>query len=227
MRYQPLQSAFLQFCGIATLRLCLRTPATAQSGIPAGIIGAPADEQVADELAHSVALATGVKPPVNQPAARGESQMLVGSARGVLALAGNGPAAPAITRYFGRYKRVIEAYSESLFVQGRSELDEAPAMVSDARRNVSSFFKKGCVTSTSPSMRNQREAGSFAPAVTSPSKPDMTFFDTAVAAWCERDAYVESLRQDFVISYFRVRYNDQNRAFVPLRKMLAYRNSAQ
>ncbi len=37
--------------------------------------------------------------------------------------------------------------------------------------------------------------------------------EQALRAWESRDRYVESLKDDFVISYFWVRYNDENRVF--------------
>jgi hypothetical protein len=67
------------------------------------------------------------------------------------------------------------------------------------------------------------EAGwKLSPGVAAPPNLDMALFRAALAAWEERDRYVESLKQDFVIAYFWIRYNGQNRSFVPLEKMRRY-----
>jgi hypothetical protein len=55
----------------------------------------------------------------------------------------------------------------------------------------------------------------------------MAAFHAARAAWEERDQYVESLKQDFVIAYFWIRYNEQARSFVPLGKMCRYEEVAR
>ena len=41
----------------------------------------------------------------------------------------------------------------------------------------------------------------------------------ALQAWEERDAFVETLKDDYVISYFWVKYNTENRAFNPTRRL--------
>lgn len=55
----------------------------------------------------------------------------------------------------------------------------------------------------------------------------MAPFSRALDAWERRDRYVESLKQDFVIAYFWVRYNEQNRTFVPLERMRAFKGGVQ
>jgi hypothetical protein len=41
----------------------------------------------------------------------------------------------------------------------------------------------------------------------------------SLQAWKERDQYVESLKDDYVISYFWVKYNDVNRVFNPTKRL--------
>jgi len=41
----------------------------------------------------------------------------------------------------------------------------------------------------------------------------------AVQAWTIRDQYVESLKDDYVISYFWIKYNDANRFFNPIKRL--------
>jgi hypothetical protein len=44
--------------------------------------------------------------------------------------------------------------------------------------------------------------------------------ENSLQAWQERDRYVESLKDDYVISYFWVKYNDANRVFNPSKRLL-------
>jgi hypothetical protein len=43
----------------------------------------------------------------------------------------------------------------------------------------------------------------------------------AIDAWIQRDAYVDQLKNDHVLPYFWVKYNDVNRDFYPLKKLKA------
>jgi hypothetical protein len=43
--------------------------------------------------------------------------------------------------------------------------------------------------------------------------------DAALQAWAERDRFVEQLKNDFVLAYFWVRYNDLQRDFHPERRL--------
>jgi hypothetical protein len=166
---------------------------------------------------------------------------------------GFGSAAPAIARYFNRweeawkslagkpvamdaatapqYRSVVDAYPESLLAQCRKDLDEASRLVSGREKERVEFLRRGLryvdltVEAARKTLPLLESGWRFAPAVTPPAKPDEAAFDAALAAWKERDSYVESLKQDFVISYFWVRYNDEYRSFVPLKKMLAYRKA--
>jgi hypothetical protein len=49
----------------------------------------------------------------------------------------------------------------------------------------------------------------------------------AIQAWEDRDRYIEAHKEDFVLSYMWVRYNDELRSFNPLRRfrMATGRNS--
>jgi hypothetical protein len=44
--------------------------------------------------------------------------------------------------------------------------------------------------------------------------------ENSLQAWQERDQYVESLKDDYVISYFWIRYNDTNRVFNPTKRLI-------
>ncbi len=48
--------------------------------------------------------------------------------------------------------------------------------------------------------------------------------DKSLAAWEKRDIYVESLKDDYVISYFWIKYNDCNRVFNPVKRLKDLKN---
>jgi hypothetical protein len=163
---------------------------------------------------------------------------------------GFGKAAPAVNRYLTRledqwkaqngkavamdaatesqFRRVAEAYPPDFRAGCRADLEEAYRLSSGVERDRVRFLQKGleyvdqtvaAVEKTLPLFGN---GWKFSPAVAAPEQPDMTAFRQALSAWEQRDQYVESLKEDFVIAYFWVRYNDQNRTFVPLRKMQGF-----
>jgi hypothetical protein len=43
--------------------------------------------------------------------------------------------------------------------------------------------------------------------------------ERSLLAWEVRDKYVESIKNDFVVSYFWIKYNDENRAFNPTKRL--------
>ena len=58
--------------------------------------------------------------------------------------------------------------------------------------------------------------------VTPPAGADKEALRRALAAWEARTRYVEQHQQGFELSYFWIRYNVENRSFVPLIPMRAY-----
>jgi hypothetical protein len=168
---------------------------------------------------------------------------------------GFGRAAPAVTRYFKRwedawraregrpvgmdaatltqYRHVAETYPKELRQAARRDLDEAAGTAQSMDRARVEFLRKGlqyveltllAVERTIPLLE---QGWKFSPKVMPPGNPDMAAYRAARTAWEERDRYVESLKQDFVIAYFWIVYNDQNRSFVPLAKMREYRDATQ
>lgn len=168
-------------------------------------------------------------------------------------LNGFGKAAPAVARYFRRleeawkdmkgrsvamdsatasqYKRVAEPYPPQLVAACWRDLDEAAAMAQGRERERVAFLKQGLryvdITVTAIDLTIPLfEAGwKFGKQLSAPAGADMAAFKRALAAWEERDRYIESLKQDFVIAYFWVRYNEQNRTFVPLEKMREFKGN--
>jgi hypothetical protein len=160
---------------------------------------------------------------------------------------GFGKAAPAVGRYFARledqwkaqdgvavamdaptlsqYERVAEAYPSRFRAECRADLEEAYRLSSGDERDRVHFLQKGLeyvdltVSAVEKTLPLFRAGWKFSPAMSAPEKVDMAPFRQALSAWEERGRYVETLKDDFVIAYFWVRYNDQNRTFVPLRKM--------
>ena len=124
-----------------------------------------------------------------------------------------------------QFTRVAEAYPPEFRAAARADLEEAYRLSTGIERDRVRFLQKGleyveltaaAVEATLPLFH----AGwKFSPGITAPEHPDISAFRRALSAWGQRDRYVESLKDEFVIAYFWVRYNDQNRTFVPLRKM--------
>jgi dienelactone hydrolase len=166
---------------------------------------------------------------------------------------GFGRGAPAITRYFERlqnrwreltgrppamdnataeeYRQMAAAYPPVFRESCRRDLDEAYDRAQGQDRERVVFLQRGwhyvdltfeAIEKTIPLF----QAGwSFRPHVSAPANADKRMFRVALAAWEERERYVETLKQDFVVSYFWERYNAQNRSFVPLKQMQAYDSS--
>jgi hypothetical protein len=161
--------------------------------------------------------------------------------------AGFGKATPAVNRYLTRledqwkaqngkpvamdaptesqYRRVAEAYPPEFRAACRADLEEAYGLASGVARERVQFLQKGLeyvdltVAAVEKTLPLFQAGWKFAPSVAAPEQPDMAAFRQALAAWDQRGRYAESLKDDFVIAYFWVRYNDENRTFVPLRKM--------
>lgn len=161
--------------------------------------------------------------------------------------AGFGNAAPAVNRYLTRledqwkaqdgkpvamdaatesqYRRVAEAYPPEFRAACRRDLEEAYRLASGTARERVQFLQRGLeyvdltVAAIEKTLPMFHAGWKFTPAIAAPEHPDLAAFRQALAAWEQRDRYVESLKDDYVIAYFWVRYNDQNRTFVPLRKM--------
>src|SRR5579872_34973 len=160
---------------------------------------------------------------------------------------GFGKAAPAVGRYFARlenewkaqsgkpvamdaanqsqYERVAEAYPPQFRASCRGDLDDAYRLSYGIERERVRFLQKGLkyvdltVSAIEETLPLFRAGWTFSPVIKAPEHADLAAFRQALLAWQERDRYVETLKEDFVIAYFWVRYNDRNRTFVPLRKM--------
>jgi hypothetical protein len=168
---------------------------------------------------------------------------------------GFGKAAPAVARYFQRweqawkaqsgkavamdsarlaeYKRVADAYPPAVRDACRRDLEEATAAVQGRERERVEFLKQGfryvdlTVSAIEKTIPLFDSGWRFTPKMAAPANADMRIFDQALAAWEERDRHVETLKQDFAIAYFWVRYNDSQRSFVPLVKMRAFKEAAR
>jgi dienelactone hydrolase len=124
-----------------------------------------------------------------------------------------------------QYRAVAQAYPPQFRAACRQDLAEALRLAEGQERERVRVVQQGwqyvdltlsAVEKTLPLL----EAGwKFSPSVTAPPGAGKGQIHDAVAAWEERDRYVEAHKQDFVLSYVWVRYNDRNRSFVPLRKM--------
>ena len=158
-----------------------------------------------------------------------------------------GAAAPAMGRFFGRledawrrtgtsdvvmnrataaeYRRVLSVYPAALREACEGDLREASDTATGTDRKRVRFVEKGyryfaltiaAIERTLPLL----EAGwVLARSVVPPPDADAGAYDRARRAWEEREAYVESLKDDFVLSYLWIRSNDETRSFNPLRGM--------
>jgi hypothetical protein len=160
---------------------------------------------------------------------------------------GFGKAAPLVSRYFDRlserwralggrnlamntptlaeYRAVAAAYPPEFRALCRRDLEKAAALAEGQDRERVRFLQAGlryfdltldAIEKTIPLLK----AGwNLSRKFSAPQSPDLTAFKSALAAWEKRDRYVESLKNDFVLAYLWVRYNDQNRTFNPLARM--------
>jgi hypothetical protein len=147
-------------------------------------------------------------------------------------------AAPAVRRYHQRLQdawsavtvggedvncssfentRLPELFTEELLVQCHRDLDEASrAADNDLIRRRVEFYRQGLryTELTVAAVRAARRA--FA------APQQRPLIDQALQAWAERDRFVERLKDDFVVAYFWVRYNDLQRDFHPARRLRSF-----
>ena len=162
---------------------------------------------------------------------------------------GFGAAAPAVGRFFGRleegwrraggstvvmnrataaeYRRVLAVYPPDLRAACRADLEEALAAERGEAAERVRFVEQGyryfeltmeAIERTLPLLEAGWELGR---AVVAPAGGDWAAYDSARRAWEERAAYVESVKDAFVLSYLWVKSNDETRSFNPLRAMRA------
>lgn len=154
-----------------------------------------------------------------------------------------GPAAPAMARYFDRhiaswrsqrsktvamnhasesdYHAVLGAYPRELRDACRRDLEEAWSIATGEHRRRVAFVRDGfryfeltmeAAEATFPLIR----AGWSAEEAASLKGAERRQLEQALELWRQRDRLVEQHREDFVLSYMWVRYNDQLRSFNPL-----------
>jgi hypothetical protein len=158
---------------------------------------------------------------------------------------GFGAAAGAIARYFTRqidhwksqrsapvtmndfsakdYEAVLGAYPPEFQEACRRDLQQAIEQAQGDARGRVQFLMDGfkyveltldAARKTLPLVR----AGWKPAASKVPADVDRASVAGAIQAWEERDRYIEEHKEDFVLSYLWVRYNDQLRSFNPLRR---------
>jgi len=165
---------------------------------------------------------------------------------------GFGQAAPAVRRYFQRmsdqwrstgglllldsatlkeYRRVAAAYPKSFRDTCRQDLEEALRLARGDERARVEFLVKGlryveltmqAIEHTIPLFEDGWDL--MPQTFNEPPLPKWQDFARAVAAWEERERYVESMKNDFVTPYFWIRYHAQERAFNPLRRLRAVKS---
>jgi hypothetical protein len=168
---------------------------------------------------------------------------------------GFGAAAGAIMRYFNRqieswksqrsapvtmndftakdYEAVLGAYPPEFREACRRDLEQAMQQAGgDARKRVA-FLMDGwryvemTLRAAEKSLPLLRAGWKPGAGLEPPAGIDRARIVDAIQAWEDRDRYIEAHKEDFVLSYMWVRYNDELRSFNPLRRfrMATGRNS--
>jgi hypothetical protein len=129
--------------------------------------------------------------------------------------------------------RLLELFSPELLQQCRQALDEAERLADDdvIRKRVD-FYRKGLEYTrlTIEAVRSAKKLDAAGIDVMRPTKAQAriakmskaesrTLIQTCLSAWEERARYVESLKNDYVLAYFWIAYNDTTRDFNPLENL--------
>ena len=162
---------------------------------------------------------------------------------------GFGKAAPAVARYFKRmadqwkaakaaaedanmlratlpqYRIVAGIYPPEFVAACRKDLEEAHALAEGDDRKRVEFLQAGlryveltmdAIAKTIPLLA----AGwNLSQKMTAPPSPDMQDFTRALSAWEQRERYVAGVKDDFLVDYVWIRYNDLENGFNPLERM--------
>ncbi len=123
------------------------------------------------------------------------------------------------------YRKLVETYPIESLRECRSDLDEARRVaVGDGVARVE-FLKQGLryaeltVEAVAKTIALLDAGWKLDRNVVPPASADMAAFTQARNAWEERDQYVESLKDGFVVAYMWIKYNDRQRGWNPRRAM--------
>jgi hypothetical protein len=165
---------------------------------------------------------------------------------------GYGKAAPAVRRYFQRmtgrwrelqvdsafsmqrvtlaqYRSAAALYPADFRAACRRDLAEAASLAQGEDRRRVQFLADGfryldltmqAVERTLPLLE---QGWTLTGKVSAPAGADLAEFKAALAAWEERERFVEEHKNDFVLGYVWVRYNDLQDGFNPLSHMREFR----
>ena len=112
--------------------------------------------------------------------------------------------------------REVLAREAARLEQCHRELDEASrAADNDLIRRRVEFYRQGLryTELTTVAVRAARRALE--------QPPQKRLIEEALATWAQRDRFVEALKNDFVVAYFWVKYNDLQRDFNPSERLKA------
>lgn len=161
---------------------------------------------------------------------------------------GFGKAAPAVARYFKRladqwkaqkiaadahmlratpaqYRLVVGIYPPEFLAACRRDLEEARALAQGDEKARVELLRSGfryldltmnAIAATIPLFESGWNLSSK---MAAPPSPDMNAFRRALSAWTERERFVESVKNDFVVDHVWIRYNDLMNSFNPLYRM--------
>ena len=155
--------------------------------------------------------------------------------------AGFGKAAPAVKRYFNRhierwkssqsapvamndfsltdYQNVLGAYPSNYRDACRRDLEEAERLADGAARRRVAFLMDGfqffSMTIAAAEKTQPQVRAGWIPATGGQIPEGLS---EAMQLWTERDRFIEQHKEDFVLSYMWVRYNDLLRTFNPLNR---------
>jgi hypothetical protein len=129
--------------------------------------------------------------------------------------------------------RLLELFTPQLLEKCQQNLEEAEkASDDDLIRKRIEFYKKGfyytklTVTAVQTAKKLEKLGVHLFPLETAiqeiqqmEKEQAKRFVDEAVSAWDQRNKFVEKLKNDYVISYFWIKYNDYTRKFNPIENL--------
>jgi hypothetical protein len=114
-----------------------------------------------------------------------------------------------------RNTRLLELFTPDLLEKCNRDLSEATKAADDDRiRQRVEFYRKGLryTELTVAAVEATRKVGEAV-------QPDRDLARKALETWEQRESFTEELKNDFVVAYFWVKYNDFQRDFNPMERL--------
>jgi hypothetical protein len=124
-------------------------------------------------------------------------------------------------------KRLTQLFTRELLQQCRNDLDEADRRADDEQiRNRIAFYRRGLKYTelTLDAVNATLKLGELGIDMGSPQEAERKLervdrerarklFSAALNSWRNRDAYIEEVKNDYVLAYFWIKYNEYSRGF--------------